>query len=525
NSVTLNATTDPSNTIQWRRNGTDIAGATNNTLTASDAGAYTARVTSSTGCAATSNAVQVTVRPNSASTVSASICQGQSYSFGSQSLTSAGTYNRTVTSANGCDSVITLNLTVNPTYNSSIQASILFGNTYSLGSQNLTSSGTYTEVFQSTKGCDSIVNLTLTVIPPTVNIGSATICAGDTVTVPVEVLNGNAIGAISLAINYNNSNLTYVGATQINPAVSSSIIVNAGVFNGQSQIRAGWFDINSISINGLLFNLQFIASASSSLNFDLITPDICEIADENALAIPGTTFNNGSVSVLPTPTRIITETIQSGTSITICGNTFNSTGTYTIICPNGATNGCDSVITLNLTVNTSPPSTTIGSVSGCVGDTVLVPVTIQNGFGIASISMAIGYDPSKLACTNGVANVNSAIANSLLTNCGTFNGVSQFRAAWFDLNPVNLNGNLFTMKFVVLAPGTHALSWDLATPGNCEYTDAAADVIPGTSWNNGNVTLGSGCCSVFASITPAGSTSICQGSSVTLNATSGTGLS
>ncbi|MFM7747127.1 MAG: beta strand repeat-containing protein, partial [Bacteroidota bacterium] len=112
NSVTLNATTDPSNTIQWRRNGTDIAGATNNTLTASDAGAYTARVTSSTGCAATSNAVQVTVRPNSASTVSASICQGQTYTFGSQSLTSAGTYNRTVTSANGCDSVSTLILNV-----------------------------------------------------------------------------------------------------------------------------------------------------------------------------------------------------------------------------------------------------------------------------------------------------------------------------------------------------------------------------------------------------------------------------
>ncbi|NBY29289.1 MAG: PKD domain-containing protein, partial [Sphingobacteriia bacterium] len=158
-------------------------------------------------------------------------------------------------------------------------------------------------------------------------------------------------------------------------------------------------------------------------------------------------------------------------------------------------------------------------------DTVLVPVTIQNGFGIASISMAIGYDPSKLACINGVANVNSAIANSLLTNCGTFNGVSQFRAAWFDLNPVNLSGNLFTMKFVVLSPGTHDLSWDLATPGNCEYTDVAADVIPGTSWNNGSVTLGSGCCSVFASITPSGSTSICQGSSVTLNATAGNGLS
>nr|MBM3932265.1 hypothetical protein [Sphingomonadales bacterium] len=389
-SVTLNANTGTGLSYQWSINGSLITGASSASYVASTSGSYTVAVSSSPNCSANSSPVAVLVKNNSSATIEAAICQGQSYTFGSQSLTSAGTYNRTVTAANGCDSVITLILAIKPNASSNISEAICQGQSYTFGLQTLTTSGTYTNTVTAGNGCDSVVTLILTVLP--------------------------------------NSSAT-------------------------------------------------------------VTDSIC----------PNQTYLFGN-------------------------QTISSTGTYTQTTPSA--NGCDSVITLNLLARVACSiTTTIGSVSGCVGDTVLVPVTIQNGFGIASISMAIGYDPSKLACINGVANVNPAIANSLLTNCGTFNGISQFRAAWFDLNPVNLNGNLFTMKFVVLAPGTHALSWDLVTPGNCEYTDAAADIIPGTSWNNGNVTLGSGCCAVFASITPSGSTSICQGSSVTLNASSGTGLS
>ncbi|MFM7748115.1 MAG: cohesin domain-containing protein, partial [Bacteroidota bacterium] len=278
----------------------------------------------------------------------ASICDGQSYTFGSQTLTTGGTYTNTVTAANGCDSVVTLNLSVIPTYNVTTQASILFGNSYTLGNQVLTVGGNYSQVFQSVSGCDSTVNLILTVISPNVTIGSATTCAGDTVSIPVQILNGNAIGAISLAINYNNANLAFIGASDINPSVSSSIIVNAGIFNGQSQVRAGWFDINPISLNGLLFNLKFLASASSPLDFDLITPDICEIADENAVAIPGTSFSNGSVTATPLSTSSIDASICDGQSYSFGSQTLTTGGTYTNTV--AAANGCDSVVTLNLTI-------------------------------------------------------------------------------------------------------------------------------------------------------------------------------
>ena len=47
-------------------------------------------------------------------TISASIVQEQSYTFGTQTLTTAGTYTEVFTSAAGCDSTVTLNLSVEP---------------------------------------------------------------------------------------------------------------------------------------------------------------------------------------------------------------------------------------------------------------------------------------------------------------------------------------------------------------------------------------------------------------------------
>ncbi|NBP40922.1 MAG: PKD domain-containing protein, partial [Betaproteobacteria bacterium] len=161
----LSANTGTGRTYQWRRNNVNIIGATSANYTVVTAGTYTVAVTSNTCVAvsnaiATSNAVQITVRPNSDSTVSASICQGQSYSFGSQSLTSAGTYTRTLVAANGCDSVVTLTLTVNPNSSTRIVEEICQGQTYSFGSQTLTASGTYNRTIPAANGCDSVITVT-----------------------------------------------------------------------------------------------------------------------------------------------------------------------------------------------------------------------------------------------------------------------------------------------------------------------------------------------------------------------------
>ncbi len=66
-------------------------------------------------------------------------------------------------SVTGCDSIVILTLTVNSGYNEAAIASICEGETYSFGSQSLTIAGNYIETFQSIYSCDSIVTLTLSV--------------------------------------------------------------------------------------------------------------------------------------------------------------------------------------------------------------------------------------------------------------------------------------------------------------------------------------------------------------------------
>ncbi|MDR2064552.1 MAG: gliding motility-associated C-terminal domain-containing protein [Prevotellaceae bacterium] len=70
---------------------------------------------------------------------------------------------------NGCDSITTLYLRVNPVYNYTISATICLGDNYNLNGFNVTpvTSGisNYTQNLLTVNGCDSIVNLHLTVNP------------------------------------------------------------------------------------------------------------------------------------------------------------------------------------------------------------------------------------------------------------------------------------------------------------------------------------------------------------------------
>ncbi|WP_425391248.1 PKD domain-containing protein [Ekhidna sp.] len=98
-------------------------------------------------------------------TVDEEVCQGEDVMFGTQTLTVSGQYMETFTAENGCDSLVTLNLTVNPVYDEDVSITVYEGGDYSFGAQTLTESGDYVETFSSINDCDSTVNLTLTISP------------------------------------------------------------------------------------------------------------------------------------------------------------------------------------------------------------------------------------------------------------------------------------------------------------------------------------------------------------------------
>jgi PKD repeat protein len=86
-------------------------------------------------------------------------------------VTEAGDYDVTVTNEYQCEAVSDLvTITVFPTYSETDFASICNGETYTFGSQTLTQQGVYTETFSSVWGCDSVVELTLEVITVDVSV-------------------------------------------------------------------------------------------------------------------------------------------------------------------------------------------------------------------------------------------------------------------------------------------------------------------------------------------------------------------
>jgi hypothetical protein len=84
-----------------------------------------------------------------------------SYFFNGQTLTSSGVYYDTLSNAYGCDSLITLNLTINNVSQSVINQTAC--NSYFFNGQTLTSSGTYYDTLLNANGCDSLITLNLTI--------------------------------------------------------------------------------------------------------------------------------------------------------------------------------------------------------------------------------------------------------------------------------------------------------------------------------------------------------------------------
>ena len=120
------------------------------------------------------------VNPVATTPLSATICSNETYDFHGRDLTQAGTYRDTLQTINGCDSVIILTLAVNPVYHDTINAAICEGGVYTENGFNESEAGTYTQNLQTVNDCDSIVTLNLTVNSALTSIIDAEICEGTT---------------------------------------------------------------------------------------------------------------------------------------------------------------------------------------------------------------------------------------------------------------------------------------------------------------------------------------------------------
>ena len=153
----------------------------------STAGVYLDTVTASTGCDSVLT-LTVTTAVSTVDTIRDTICSNQSYSFFGTSYNTAGTYSHTLPNIAGCDSLVTLILTVKTTSASSRYDTICSNSTYNFYGQSLNTTGSYTHTLTNAVGCDSIETLYLTVTPTSTTTINQTICSGTTITFQGQVL-------------------------------------------------------------------------------------------------------------------------------------------------------------------------------------------------------------------------------------------------------------------------------------------------------------------------------------------------
>ena len=135
---------------------------TENGFNVSEAGVYTQNLTSVNGCDSIVT-LTLTVNPIYNTELTATICEGSVYTENNFNVSEAGVYTQNLTSVNGCDSIVTLTVSVNPTFDTTINATINTGETYAEFGFNERESGTYVQNLQTVNGCDSTITLNLTV--------------------------------------------------------------------------------------------------------------------------------------------------------------------------------------------------------------------------------------------------------------------------------------------------------------------------------------------------------------------------
>lgn len=143
----------------WTSGGTTTQSISNLT-----AGPYTVTITDSEGCIK-SGSVTITEPVINQTITPVTSCNAYTWSQTTQTFTASGLYSDTLTSTvSGCDSIITLDLTITHSTTATEVQTACDTYTWPMNNVTYTASGQYADTISNAAGCDSIVTLDLTII-------------------------------------------------------------------------------------------------------------------------------------------------------------------------------------------------------------------------------------------------------------------------------------------------------------------------------------------------------------------------
>lgn len=401
--VTVNLTVTEVPTTEFNESICDGAVYTGNGFTGlMQDGVYKRKLSSSIGCDSIVTLTLSVVSP-AETFVKDTICFGSKYVWEGKEYTRAGLYTDTLVSkVTGCDSIVTLSLSVADIIRTTASVNICFGETYQFGSQTISASGEYQEVFKTLDGCDSLVTLNATVLPNYRQTINAVINDG-------EVYNDNGFIGLTMSGEYELPLQSVDGC-------DSTIILNLTVLKDVSVV------LDVIICSGQSYTLGSTTITESGQ----YTETFKTAAGKDSVVVVNAT-------VLPDLRKTITDTICAGEVYNENGfENLSGTGTYTLELT--SVDGCDSTLILNLTVLT--------------GDTIYVTKTITTNE-LPYEYQGIKYDKATLPGTYvdtiyvETENCQEVIVHTLtITVADAIDNVKGYDLVMVP-NPVTVSGTLY----------------------------------------------------------------------------------
>lgn len=177
------------------------------------------------------------IKPTYSSSENIAVCSGASYTFPDGSvtnnITSNMTYTSNLTTSQFCDSIIITNVSINPSYNATVNIGVCAGASYTfpdgITHSNITANGSYTSNFQTVNFCDSLIVTNISVTANYQFSETVSVCSGESFTFP----DGTSQSNITSPVVYT-STLTGIGSCDT--LMETTVTVNP-VYNMTDSIN------------------------------------------------------------------------------------------------------------------------------------------------------------------------------------------------------------------------------------------------------------------------------------------------
>jgi gliding motility-associated-like protein len=337
-----------------------------------------------------------------------------------------------VKATDDCDRISrdTIKITISSPSTKNQSIAICSGKTYIVGQNTYRVAGNYKDTLISKNGCDSIINTTLTIKPNSTKVQSFAICQGDSLKV------GNSIyktaGTYTNTLTSSNSCDSIITTTITIKPISTKTQTFA-ICQGDS-VKVG----NSIYKTAGTF--KDILTAKNGCDSTITT----------------------TITIKPISTKTQTFAICQGDSIKVGNSIYKTAGTFRDILT--ARNGCDSIITTILTINSKITQSI--SFSICLGDSIKVGNSIYKTAGtykdtlttprgcdsIITTSLTIKPITTKSLNYSICQGDSVKVGNSIYKTAGTFkdiltakNGCDSIITSVITIKPISTKTQTFTI--------------------------------------------------------------------------------